>query len=78
LPIPDAHFATFPIELPETCIQAGAPEGGAVLDPFAGTGTTGLAAIKHGRRFVGIELKPEYIDIARRRAERHMPLLAAF
>src|SRR5438270_4739913 len=66
LPTPDAHFATFPIEIPETCILAGCPEGGIVLDPFAGTGTTGLAALKHGRRFVGIELNAEYIAIARR------------
>jgi DNA modification methylase len=49
---------------------------GIVLDPFAGAGTTGLAALKNGRRFVGIELNPEYIEIAKRRAERHYPLLA--
>lgn len=76
LPTPDAHFATFPIELPEICLRAGAPEGGVVLDPFAGAGTTGLAALKNGRRFIGIELNAEYIEIARRRFDRHMPLLA--
>ena len=75
-PVPDAHFATFPIELPEICLCAGAPKGGVVLDPFAGTATTGLAAIKNGRRFVGIELNAEYIEIARRRFDQHMPLLA--
>jgi DNA modification methylase len=73
---PDAHFATFPIELPETCIKAACPEDGIVLDPFAGSGTTGLAAIKNGRRFVGIELNVEYIGIARNRLMRHYPLLA--
>jgi DNA modification methylase len=76
LPTPDAHFATFPIEIPETCILAGCPADGVALDPFAGSGTTGLAALKHGRRFVGIELNPEYIAIARNRLMRHYPLLA--
>jgi DNA modification methylase len=72
---PEAHFATFPLELPELCIKAGCPEGGTVLDPFAGAGTTGLAAIKNGRRFVGIELSAEYIDIANSRARKYYPLL---
>ncbi len=75
-PTPDAHFATYPIELPETCILAGCPVGGLVLDPFCGAGTTGLAVLKHGRRFLGIELNAEYIQIAERRLERHCPLLA--
>lgn len=73
---PEAHFATFPLELPETCILAGCPEGGVVLDPFAGAGTTGLAAIKHGRSFIGIELNPAYVEIALSRAGKHAPLLA--
>lgn len=77
LPTPDAHFATFPIELPETCILAGSPPDGMVLDPFSGAGTTGMAAIKHGRSYIGIELNPAYNAIARTRLERHMPLLAA-
>lgn len=75
LPTPDAHFATFPIDLAETCILAGCPPAGIVLDPFCGAGTTGLAALKHGRKFVGIEINPEYIEIARMRAWRHCPLL---
>jgi DNA modification methylase len=74
---PDAHFATFPIELPETCIKAACPADGVVLDVFAGSGTTGLAAIKNGRRFVGIELNPAYIKIAHDRLYRHYPLLGA-
>ena len=77
LPTPDAHFATFPIELPETCLLAGSRPGGIVLDPFSGAGTTGLAAIKHGRDYIGIELNPKYIEISRTRLARHMPLLAA-
>lgn len=73
---PDAHFATFPLELPETCIKAGCPEGGTVLDPFAGAGTTGLACLKNARSFIGIELSAEYIEIAHNRVARHYPLFA--
>ncbi len=76
LPTPDAHFATFPIELPETCLLAGSRPGGIVLDPFSGAGTTGLAAIKHGRDYIGIDLNPKYIEISRARLERHMPLFS--
>lgn len=75
-PTPDAHFATYPIELPELCIMAGSREGGLILDPFNGAGTTGMAALKNGRRYIGIELNAEYIDITHRRFQRHMPLLA--
>jgi DNA modification methylase len=75
LPTPDAHFATYPIELPETCILAGCPVDGTVLDPFSGSATTGLAAIKNGRRYIGIELNADYIRIAYDRAARHYPLL---
>jgi len=76
-PCKEAHFAVFPIELPELCLLAGCPEGGTVLDPFAGSGTTGLACLKNNRQFVGIELNPEYIQIASGRASRHYPLLLA-
>lgn len=75
-PTPEAHFATYPIALIEPCILAGCPPDGTVLDPFAGSGTTGLAALKHGRRFIGIELNPEYIEIARHRLTSKMPLFA--
>jgi len=75
LPAPEAHFATFPLELPETCLRAGCPAGGTVLDPFAGAGTTGLACLKQNRNFVGIELNPKYIDIAYSRARKYYPLL---
>lgn len=76
LPTPEAHFATFPIELPETCLKAGSPEDGLVLDPFAGAGTVGLACLKNNRRFLGIELNPDYVAIAYNRARRHYPLFA--
>jgi len=147
MPVKDSHFATFPLELPETCLMAGTsergvcPECGApwtrlversggdaeaaarpkhlqsdastlslsgngsaewadrgtrietrgwqpsckcgaepipaiILDPFAGSGTTGLAALKHGRRFIGIELSADYIKIAEKRLREKIPLLA--
>lgn len=61
----EGHFATFPDELPKRCILAGCPEGGTVLDPFTGSGTTGKVALALGRGFVGFELNPEYADLAR-------------
>ena len=59
-PFKGAHFATFPPDLIEPCILAGAPRGGVVLDPFGGSGTTAGVAIKNGRRAVLCELNPEY------------------
>lgn len=70
----EAHFATFPPKLVEPCILAGCPEGGTVLDPFAGAGTTGLVALRLGRAFLGIELKQEYIDMANCRITGDAPL----
>lgn len=66
-PFPEAHFATFPPELAETCIKAGCPKGGTVLDPFGGAGTTGLVADRLQRDAVLIELNPEYAAMAERR-----------
>ena len=63
-PFKDVHFATFPPDLIRPCILAGCPEGGVVLDPFTGSGTTGVVALRHGRRFIGIELNPEYHAMA--------------
>lgn len=62
-----AHLATFPAELIEPCVLAGAPAGGIVLDPFGGSGTTAGVAIKHGRRAVLCELNPEYAAMIPRR-----------
>jgi len=66
-PYSGAHFATFPPDLIEPCILAGCPEGGVVLDPFNGSGTTGAVCIKHGRQYVGLELNPEYIELSKQR-----------
>lgn len=63
-PFPGAHFATFPPTLPERCILAGCKPGGTVLDPFNGSGTTGLAAARHGRHYVGIDLNRDYLALS--------------
>jgi DNA modification methylase len=66
-PLREAHFATFPVELVEPCILAGCPDSGTVLDPFIGSGTVGVAALKHNRNYIGIDLNREYCDLARNR-----------
>lgn len=75
-PFSEAHFATMAPELAETCIKAGCPEGGTVLDPFGGAGTTGLVADRLQRSAVLCELNPDYIEIARRRIASDAPLFA--
>jgi site-specific DNA-methyltransferase (adenine-specific) len=65
--IREAHFATFPPALVEPCVHLSTRPGDLVLDPFIGSGTTGVVAFDMGRRFFGIELNPEYIEIAERR-----------
>jgi DNA modification methylase len=65
-PFAAAHFATMPPELARRCILAGCRPDGVVLDPFSGSGTTGMAAAKHGRRYVGIELNEEYLALSLR------------
>lgn len=65
-----AHFATFPEALPEMCIKAGCPEGGVVLDPFGGSGTTGVVAQRLGRDCILIELNPEYAQMAHDRIDQ--------
>lgn len=62
-----AHFAVFPPELVRLCVLAGSTPASPVLDPFMGSGTTGSVCVELGRRFVGIELKPEYAELARQR-----------
>lgn len=74
---PGAHFATFPPKLIEPLIKAGCPEGGTVLDPFGGAGTTGLVANRLGREAILIELNADYAEIARRRIEDDAPMFAA-
>lgn len=74
-PFKGAHFATFPPDLAERCIKAGSAAGDTVLDPFAGAGTTLLAAKRLGRNGVGIELNADYADMARARLRAEFPLL---
>jgi DNA modification methylase len=66
----DAHFATFPPALIEPCILAGSRRGGTVLDPFIGSGTTAEVANRLGRNYVGIDLNPAYVDMAKKRIEK--------
>ena len=66
-PYKGAHFATFPEKLIEPCILAGCPEGGIVLDPFAGSGTTGIVAIKNNRSYIMIDLNEHYCELQRTR-----------
>jgi site-specific DNA-methyltransferase (adenine-specific) len=66
-PFKGAHFATFPVDLIEPCILAGCPEGGTVLDPFGGAGTTGLVANNYNRNAILCELNPDYSEIANAR-----------
>lgn len=62
-----AHFATFPEELARRCVAAGCPVGGTVLDPFFGAGTVGLVAAKSSRSSIGVEINPEYAQMAAQR-----------
>jgi DNA modification methylase len=78
-PYPDAHFATFPPDLVRPCILAGSPDGGVVLEPFAGSGTTLQVAKELGRQAIGIELSGEYLPMIAERLDRvaiPMPLFA--
>jgi DNA modification methylase len=66
-PFSGAHFATFPPDLIEPCVLAGSRAGDLILDPFNGAGTTGLVALKHGRRYVGCDVNPAYLDMSAER-----------
>lgn len=68
----DSHFATYPKKLIEPCILAGSREGDTVLDPFNGSGTTGIVAMQWGRKYIGCELNPEYIAITESRFEKEL------
>ena len=73
---PEAHFATYPPELVEPCMKAGCPKGGIVLDPFSGTGTTGVVAKQLGRQYIGIDISPKYNKMAQKRIKAtQKPLL---
>jgi len=75
-PNSEAHFATYPQRLVERMIKAGCPENGLVIDPFFGSGTTGIYARKVNRNFVGIELNPEYVEIANKRLFKELGMFA--
>ena len=66
-----AHFAVFPPALVETPIKSGCPEGGIVLDPFIGSGTTAVVANRLNRKWIGIELNPEYAKLAEERISQN-------
>jgi site-specific DNA-methyltransferase (cytosine-N4-specific) len=68
-PYREAHFATFPPDLPERCIKAGCPDGGTVLDPFAGSGTTLMVAMRRRLNIIGIEIKPDYCRLIEKRCQ---------
>jgi DNA modification methylase len=68
-PYAEAHFATFPEELPKRCILAGSKPGDTILDPFGGSGTVGKVALELGRRAILIELNPKYVEMIERRCQ---------
>jgi len=70
-----AHFAVMPEALVEPCILAGSRGGDTVLDPFTGSGTVGLVALRYGREFIGVELNPEYAAIAKHRMNCYQPVM---
>lgn len=73
-PFPGAHFAVMPPEIPRRAILAGCPLNGVVLDPFHGSGTTGMMAQRTGRRYVGIDLNRDYLDLSLRTRLQHAAL----
>lgn len=75
-PYSEAHFATYPPDLIVDCIKAGCPEGGLILDPFMGAGTTAMVARKLNRNYVGFELNPEYIKIAQNRIHNELGMFS--
>jgi DNA modification methylase len=74
----DAHFAVFPEKLIEPCILAGCPVGGTTLDPFNGSGTTGIVSVKNQRKYIGIDLNPAYIEMSAKRIEKAQQQISLF
>jgi DNA modification methylase len=77
-PSREGHYAMYPQKLVLQCLLCGCPEGGIVLDPFMGSGTTAIVARKNNRHFVGCELNPEYVKMAQRRLNEVSPLFEVF
>lgn len=73
-PYSEAHFATFPPKLIEPCILAGSKVGDTILDPFGGSGTTGMVSEENGRNSILIELNPKYIELAQKRTKFTVPI----
>ncbi|MNY29877.1 Modification methylase RsrI [compost metagenome] len=69
------HPTQKPLEIVERMVLSSCPPGGLVLDPFTGSGTTAVACVRHGRRFVGYEMNPEYAQLVRQRVEAAIPLV---
>jgi DNA modification methylase len=68
-----AHFAVYPPKLIEPCILAGCPDDGIVLDPFSGSGTTGVVALNNNKKYIGIELNPEFAELSHKRIKDQVP-----
>ena len=66
-------FAVYPPKLIEPCILAGCPDDGIVLDPFSGSGTTGVVAMNNGKNYIGIELNPEFAELSHQRIKDQVP-----
>jgi DNA modification methylase len=73
-PFKGAHFAVMPEALVEPCVLASSRPNDLVLDPFTGSGTVAVVALKHGRNFIGTELNPEYAEIAKNRIQTSQPM----
>lgn len=73
-PFRGAHFAVMPEALVEPCVLASSRPNDLVLDPFTGSGTVGVVALRHSRNFVGVELNPDYAEIARNRIQSSQPM----
>lgn len=71
------HPTQKPLEIVERMVLSSCPPGGLVLDPFTGSGTTAVACVRHGRRFVGFEINPDYVRVAQERVADAMPLARA-
>ena len=77
-PYKGAHFATFPPEIPRTCIAAGCMPKGTVLDPFNGSGTTGIEAVNLGMKYIGIDINKDYLDMTIERVDHILNQISIF